>query len=473
VKTLVWFRNDLRIADHPALHDAGSRGLVEAVFLVADRQWRAHDVGDNRLAFLLDTLHRHADDLERLGIPLHVLHVPDFAGAAPALVALARKVGARAIAFNEEYPLNERVRDSHVCNDGAAAGIDVRIHQGSTVLPPGVLLTGGGDPYTVFSPFKRRWLGTIDLAAVEPLPRPRRQTGAALAAADPTGPRAVPEAIDGVTRAGPVAHLWPGGADEAERRLETFVERAIARYHEARDFPARPGTSTLSPYLSVGAISPRQCLAAAVAANGGRLVGGNPGIEHWINELIWRDFYRHVIALFPHVSRGQAFRPDMDRVPWRHAPDELLAWQAGRTGYPLVDAAMRQLAATGWMHNRLRMLTAMFLTKHLLIDWRAGERWFMQQLVDGDFAANNGGWQWSASTGTDAAPYFRIFNPVTQAQRFDPDGTFVRAHVQELAGVTGKAIFGPYRHGVAGYPAPIVDHAFARQRALEAFKSAR
>jgi deoxyribodipyrimidine photo-lyase len=163
----------------------------------------------------------------------------------------------------------------------------------------------------------------------------------------------------------------------------------------------------------------------------------------------------------------------MERVQWRHAPAELRAWQEGRTGYPLVDAAMRQLAATGWMHNRLRMLTAMFLSKHLLIDWRQGERWFMQQLVDGDFAANNGGWQWSASTGTDAAPYFRIFNPITQARRFDPEGTFVRAHVEELAGITGNAIFEPHRHGVHGYPAPIVDHAFARQRALDAFKSAR
>jgi deoxyribodipyrimidine photo-lyase len=229
----------------------------------------------------------------------------------------------------------------------------------------------------------------------------------------------------------------------------------------------------LSPYLAHGVLSPRQCLSAALDANEGRLSGGSPGIETWISELVWRDFYRHVIALFPHVSRGEAFRPEADRVEWRNDPAELEAWRRGMTGYPLVDAAMRQLLTTGWMHNRLRMLTAMFLTKHLLIDWRLGERHFMSHLVDADFAANNGGWQWSASTGTDAAPYFRIFNPITQAERFDPAGEFVRTQVPELAETRGSATLTPWLHGVARYPAPIVDHAFARARALEAFKRAR
>jgi len=467
VTTLVWFRNDLRVADQPALHDACANGSVAAVFLIADRQWRMHDVGDNRLAFLLDTLHCLAKDLVRLNIPLHVRHVPTFAGAPAALVALAREIGATTIAFNEEYPLNERVRDARVRAASCAAGLAVRVHSGSTLVPPGRLMTGAGDPYTIFSPFKRRWLATLDPRAETPLPMPRRQ----ISGAAPSG--GIPSAIDGVTRTSGVASHWPAGAREARRRLDAFVAEAVEAYQQARDFPSRPGTSTLSPYLSVGAISPRECLHAAVVANGGRLTGGSPGIESWVNELIWRDFYRHVIALFPHVSRGAAFRPEMDRVVWRNAADEFRAWQEGRTGYPLVDAAMRQLRHTGWMHNRLRMVAAMFLTKHLLLDWRLGERYFMQQLVDGDFAANNGGWQWSASTGTDAAPYFRIFNPVTQARRFDPDGAFVRSYVEELVGVPGHAIFEPRRYGVAGYPAPIVDHAFARQRALDAFKAAR
>jgi len=468
MKTLVWFRNDLRVNDHPALHDSCARGPVEAVFLLATEQWRKHDVGANRLAFLLDTLHCLGTELAALNIPFHVIEAPTFREAPAALIALAGRVGASALACNEEYPLNERVRDSHVRNDAVAAGLEVRMCPGSAILPPGAVLTGSGDPYTVFSPFKRRWLATVDAGILTPLPAPAPQpvSGTAFRAA-------IPDAVEGVSRAQGPACFWPGGAAEAERRLEAFLSGHAADYHVARDFPARPGTSQLSPYLSIGSISARTCIHAAVQANQGRLSGGLAGIENWISELIWRDFYRHVIALFPHVSRGQAFRPEMDQVPWRHAPEEFAAWQAGRTGYPLVDAAMRQLLRTGWMHNRLRMLTAMFLTKHLLIDWRQGERHFMQQLVDGDFAANNGGWQWSASTGTDAAPYFRIFNPITQAQRFDPDGAFVRAHVGELTGVTGKAIFEPQRYGISGYPAPIVEHRYARERALATFKAAR
>jgi deoxyribodipyrimidine photo-lyase len=207
-----------------------------------------------------------------------------------------------------------------------------------------------------------------------------------------------------------------------------------------------------------------------MTANGQRLQGGSQGIESWISELIWRDFYRHVIAQFPHVSQGMPSAARWTPCPGATRRDELEAWKAGRTGYPLVDAAMRQLNDTGWMHNRLRMVSAMFLSKHLLIDWREGERCFMQTLVDGDFASNNGGWQWSASTGTDAAPYFRIFNPYTQAERFDPDGSFTRRFVPELASVTGKAIFRPHEAGVTGYPEPIVEHRVARERALAAFK---
>ncbi len=222
---------------------------------------------------------------------------------------------------------------------------------------------------------------------------------------------------------------WPAGPGEAQRRLSTFLAERAPRYHNDRDLPALDGTSTLSPYLSVGSISARQCLAAARDANSGQLTSGNRGIAAWINELIWRDFYRHVIAQFPRVNRGRAFRRSFDQLEWRDSSDDLEAWKQGRTGFPLVDAGMRQLAATGWMHNRLRMLTAMFLSKHLLLDWRQGEWHFMNLLVDGDFAANNGGWQWSASTGTDAVPYFRIFNPHAQARRFDPDGRFIRRYV--------------------------------------------
>ncbi|ERI52767.1 hypothetical protein N878_17765, partial [Pseudomonas sp. EGD-AK9] len=212
----------------------------------------------------------------------------------------------------------------------------------------------------------------------------------------------------------------------------------------------------------------------ALRANRGEFDSGNPGAVTWINELLWREFYKHILVGYPRVSMHRAFRQETEALPWRDAPDELAAWQQGRTGLPIVDAAMRQLRATGWMHNRLRMIVAMFLTKNLLIDWREGERFFMRQLIDGDLAANNGGWQWSASTGTDAAPYFRIFNPISQSQKFDPDGHFIRHWVPELAGLNKRDIHDPAALGgllaPAGYPRPIVDLARSRERALAAFK---
>jgi deoxyribodipyrimidine photo-lyase len=356
------------------------------------------------------------------------------------------------------------------------AGIETEAHHAGTILPPGSVLTGNGDPYSVFTPFRKRWLSILDRRALEPLGRPRSQQRAGLddGAERPSAPAAarseLPTGIDGVGR-DKVRDRFPAGEEEAAGRLARFLQEPARRYDADRDFPAIDGTSTLSPYLAAGVISPRQCLHAAVQANGGRLADGNPGISAWITELIWRDFYRHVVALFPHVSRGQAFRTETDALAWRRSEADLAAWKEGRTGYPLVDAGMRQLNETGWMHNRLRMITAMFLSKHLLLDWREGERWFMNKLVDGDFAANNGGWQWSASTGTDAAPYFRIFNPHTQAKRFDPDGRFIRRWVPELADAPDRSLFDPDKHPVKGYPRPVVNHRLARQRALEAFKA--
>ena len=270
--------------------------------------------------------------------------------------------------------------------------------------------------------------------------------------------------------------LWPAGEQTGRRRLRRFVTRLIERYADDRNDPAREGTSALSPYLAIGAVSVRDCLRAAVGANGGRLDGENgPGV--WISELIWREFYRHVLVGFPRVCMNRAFKPETESLPWREAPADFEAWRQGRTGVPIVDAAMRQLLETGWMHNRLRMVSAMFLTKHLLIDWRWGEKHFMRHLVDGDFASNNGGWQWSASTGTDAAPYFRVFNPYRQSERFDPDGQFIRQYVPELAGVTGRAVHDPStlpepERASLDYPEPIVEHEAGRQRSLAAWGQA-
>ena len=280
---------------------------------------------------------------------------------------------------------------------------------------------------------------------------------------------------------------FPAGEAEAQRRLQAFAAgdgAAIAGYRDGRNRPDLEGTSRLSPYLRFGMLSARQAVVAAQAARRAALTSdARSGSETWLTELIWREFYVSILYHFPHVRSG-SFQRQYDRIAWDNDPAAFAAWCEGRTGVPIVDAAMRQLVTTGWMHNRCRMIVASFLVKDLLIDWRWGERFFMRHLVDGDPAANNGGWQWTAGTGTDAAPYFRIFNPVTQGQKFDPDGLYVRRWVPELANVPAKFIHEPWklppsdqrRAGcVIGqdYPAPIVDHAWARERTLAAYAQAK
>ena len=290
-------------------------------------------------------------------------------------------------------------------------------------------------------------------------------------AADP-----LPGEVEGFARPSQALRdLWPAGEDEARQRLATFADQQIDYYQDERDFPAKPGTSQLSAYLAAGVISPRQCLHAALQSNQGEFESGSPGAVTWINELLWREFYKHILVGYPRVSKQRAFRAETEALAWRQVPEELAAWQEARTGLPIIDAAMRQLLETGWMHNRLRMVVAMFLTKNLLIDWREGERFFMRHLIDGDLAANNGGWQWSASTGTDAAPYFRIFNPLSQSEKFDREGLFIKHWLPELAGLDKKAVHNPAAlgslFGVAGYPKPMVDLGRSRDRALAAFRN--
>lgn len=273
-----------------------------------------------------------------------------------------------------------------------------------------------------------------------------------------------------------LADRWPSGEKHALSRLKAFIDNRIADYADHRDTPSLGGTSTLSPPLAAGILSPRQCLHAALAANQNRIDSGKNGVVVWIQELIWREFHKSVLVGFPRVSRARAFKQDTERIRWKDDGKAFKAWCEGRTGYPIVDAAMRQLNATGWMHNRLRMITAAFLTKDLLIDWRKGEAYFASRLIDFDLASNNGGWQWSASTGTDAQPYFRIFNPTSQSERFDPDGAFIRKWVPELEDLPAKQIHAPAdkagRDLFSGldYPDPIVDHAKARDRAIKVFK---
>jgi len=313
-----------------------------------------------------------------------------------------------------------------------------------------------------------RSLEESGIPELEPLPGARREL--------PCQPSPVPTEIDGFAPAEGRFESWQAGEEAARRRLERFLEARAAQYLESRDVPSEEATSSVSQYLALGVISARTCLWAAAEANKGQLTGGKKGLVGWIRQLVWREFYRHVLVGYPRVSMNRAFKAETERIAWRHDETAFHAWSEGRTGVPFIDAGMRQLRESGWMHNRLRMVTAMFLTKDLLIDWRWGERFFMQHLVDGDLANNNGGWQWAASTGTDAAPYFRIFNPWTQGRRYDPDGKFIRRWVPELAGIAPSALHDPKRLADAlpakpGYPRPLVNHASARVRALEAFQA--
>ena len=465
MRALVWFRSDLRVRDNTALHEASrSADELVAAFLVAPRQWREHDWGAVKIDFVLRNAAALGDALARRGIPLRVRLTPTFAEAPRAISELLREERCDALFYNREYEVNELARDRAVDRKLAQLGVPARAFDDQTVLPPDRLRTRAGAFYKVFTPFARAWRDELHRDGLpRPLAPPRARRGASRA------PDPWPDA--GCEPSPVPAATWPAGERAALARLDLFVRQRLARYEADRDFPAREGTSRLSPYLACGVLSPRQCLAAVADAHEGAIDVAGPGGAAWIGELVWREFYRHVLVGFPRVCRGRAFRPETERLPWSDDEHALERWRHGLTGVPIVDAGMRQLARTGFMHNRLRMIVAMYLTKDLFIDWREGERWFLRGLVDGDLANNNGGWQWSASTGTDAAPYFRVFNPVAQSRRFDPRGELIRAMCPELASLDDRSVHDPPAESRArlDYPEPLVDHAAARRRTLAAW----
>lgn len=469
MQRLMWLRTDLRTQDNTALSEAMLSGPTIALYLITPQQWQRHDDAPCKVDFWLRNLAELQRALARLNVPLLIRHCADWSDAPAQLAEVCHQHNVCAVHVNEEYGVNESLRDQQVAAYLRQQDIAWHSHLDQLFFRPGSVLTRSGGYFQVYSQFRKvcyERLHSALPACIAPL---RPQAPLAIAS-DP-----IPGAVAGFTTSGAsLRELWPAGEDAAQQRLQRFADEQVSDYDRQRDFPARPGTSQLSAYLAAGVLSPRQCLHAALSANQGEFDSGNPGAVTWINELLWREFYKHILVGYPRVSRHRAFRLETEALRWRDAPQELAAWQEGRTGLPLIDAAMRQLQATGWMHNRLRMVVAMFLTKNLLIDWREGERFFMRQLIDGDLAANNGGWQWSASTGTDAAPYFRIFNPISQSQKFDPDGHFIRHWLPELASLNKRDIHDPAALGgllaPSGYPRPIVDLSRSRERALSAFK---
>jgi deoxyribodipyrimidine photo-lyase len=467
-----WVRRDLRLADNQALAAAlaGSERLIP-VFVLDPAVLSSDSVGDaarGRVAFLFEGLGRLDADLRTRGSRLIIRR----GDPVEELAKLVDESGAVAVFAEEDTWPYGRHRDARV-----VASLPLHLTGGLAIQPPEAVLKPDGRPYTIFTPFSRAW---------KALPLPTARAVLAAPGSLPEVPQLDSLPIPVEPALLPTALFQPGEA-EAWRRLQAFVggdNSAIYRYAQDRDRPDLAGTSQLSPYLRFGMLSARQAAVSALdAIAAAPSAQARHGAETWLMELVWREFYLSIQAHFPETER-YSFRVDLRDIVWENEEAAFSAWCQGRTGYPMVDAALRQLAQAGWMHNRARMIVASFLVKDLLIDWRWGERWFMQHLVDADPAANNGGWQWTAGTGTDAAPYFRIFHPVLQGKKHDPEGAYVRRWVPELASVPGRYIHAPWemppevQRGVGctvghDYPAPIVDHAWARKRVLAAYAQAR
>ena len=477
---LVWLRRDLRCEDNAALYHALCDARRVWCCFIFDRS--ILDLlprSDRRVEFIRDSLVGLDLQLRALaashgseGVGLLVRH----GHAEQALPQLAAELHVQAVYANHDDEPDALARDAQVRGTLAGAGIALHTSKDHVVFERSELLTQAGGPYSVFTPYKNAWLKKLEPFFVQAYPVARH--AAALAPLPAGLARDIPTLAEIGFQTTDLHQLkLPSGAAGAQELLADFLTR-IERYDETRDFPAVKGPSYLSTHLRFGTVSIRQLAREAWQ----RLREGSRGAEVWLSELIWRDFYHQVLHHHPHVV-GHAFKPEYDAIRWehgKHADALFAAWCEGRTGYPLVDAAMHQINQTGYMHNRLRMVTASFLTKDLGIDWRWGERYFAEKLNDYDLAANNGGWQWAASTGCDAQPYFRIFNPVSQSEKFDAEGKFIRRYLPQLSGLPGKLIHAPWLAtpidlAAAGielgrdYPLPIVQHDAARTRTLERY----
>ena len=470
---VMWFRDDLRIEDNFALQQAiTSASSTVALYIHCPNQWQKQAIGPNRQLFHLRHLQALFQNLAAFNIEGLFRVVDDFSKVPDLIVEMAKSMDAASVICNRQWGHWEQDRDSATRLALQRNDVDFKSFDDDCILEPAKIAQSNGDPYKVFTPFKRTWYQQLDLnhlpvfATIDVCERVNLPDTVQTEQVKLTS---IIEDLSSQVKTS-VQDAWPIGQKAAFKALDNFINDELSNYHDKRDYPELLGTSQISPYLASGVLAPRTVFKKAADASR----SGQKGRETWLSELVWRDFYRHIMNNFPHVSKDQPFNLEYQGLTWSSNQSHFESWQQGQTGVPLVDAGMRQLLQTGWMHNRVRMVVAMFLTKNLFLDWRLGEAHFMQHLVDGDFPSNNGGWQWSASIGTDAAPYFRVFNPFTQAERFDPDCTYIKKYIPELNSVEKKIILKADKHQSeleqAGYATCIVDVKASRKAAIDAFK---
>ncbi|KAG0005645.1 hypothetical protein BGZ80_009801 [Entomortierella chlamydospora] len=483
--TLMWFRNDLRLRDNKALHAAslraklGDEKCLIGLFIISEAEWASHDEAPVKIDFWMRNLAMLKKSLDKLHIPLVIKRASSASNVVGIVESTVKEMDISHVYWNVEYMVDEMKRDAAVKKAlEKLPGIYVEQHHDQGVIPPREMADKTGGGYTSFEPFNSTWNTRVET-------KPHYLQLSASPEANPIEAKQlyaehfnsmIPSLHSHTLERVETEHLYPAGEEVAHERLRIFIEEKIKRYHLSRDCPHEEGGASLAPYLSSGVLSARQCVAAARAANNNKIIIGNEGVRTWIRELVWMEFYRHVLVYFPRVCKNHAFKPIMESIRWSTDDRKFQMWCQGKTGYPIVDAGMRQLNTTGYMHNRVRMVTACFLVKDLLINWQKGEKYFMGHLIDGDFASNNGSWQWCASTGVESPPFYHAFNPILQSQKFDPNGDYIRQWVPELKSLSDKQIHDPYHtmsakeFGKLAYPKPIVDHAEAKKRFLEEYK---
>lgn len=458
------FSNDLRLSDNKALFEASKHSdSLEVAFLYNPKKWESHNESPLKIRFQLANLEILKKDLKGLNINLKIIYADGIEEESLKILEEAELIGASGVYINKEYGINERRRDAALKNTLETKNINLNIFDPS-IINPDLIKTGSDTFFKVFTPYSRSFRSLLSKNFLELCPSPLKQK-ILLKESDE-----IPEFILESKLHEDALALYKPGEIAAQEILEDFIETKVKDYKKLRDFPKLDSTSGLSPYFASGIISAKTCV--NLLLNYSEDTPGT-GEYSWFNEVIWREFYKYIIYHYPRVSMKKSFNEKYEDVSWRDDETSFKAWCNGNTGIPLIDAAMTQLNETGWMHNRLRMVTAMFLSKNLLIDWKKGEEYFMKNLIDGDHSSNVGGWQWSASTGVDAAPYFRIFNPITQSEKFDKEGDFIKKFIPLLSKLSSKEIHnpGPEIRKKVNYPAMIVDLSSSRKRAIETFSN--